>query len=87
MAEGFLLGVVATSSLVAALFFLRFWRTTGDSFFLWFAAAFFIEGLNRTAILLLAHPSEGNSRVYVVRLLASLLILAAIVRKNYGRTG
>lgn len=52
MIEGFLLGVIAVCSIIAGLFFLRFWRDTRDSLFLAFAAAFIIEGLNRTAMLL-----------------------------------
>jgi hypothetical protein len=36
-------------------------------------------------VLLLAKPSEGNPYIYIVRLLAFLLILGAILHKNYGR--
>jgi uncharacterized membrane protein HdeD (DUF308 family) len=86
MLEGFLLGIIAATSFAASLFFLKFWRKTRDSFFLLFAASFFIEGLNRVAILFIAHPNEGNPWIYLVRLFAFLLILAAIVKKNYGRT-
>lgn len=84
MIEGFLLGVIATSSLAAGLFFLKFWRTTRDSFFLAFAASFIIEGLNRSTVLFADRPNEGNPWIYVVRLLSLLLILMAILRKNYG---
>ena len=84
MIEGFLLGVIATCSITAGIFFLKFWRKTHDSFFLWFAASFLIEGLNRSAVLLIHKPSEGNPWTYLVRLLAFLLILAAILRKNFG---
>ncbi len=86
MLEAFLLGIIAASSFAAALFFLKFWRKTGDSFFLLFATSFFIESLNRAAILFIAHPNEGNPWIYLVRLFAFLLILAAIVKKNYGKT-
>ena len=85
MIEGFLLGVIATSSLIAGVFFLKFWRKTGDSLFLAFGVAFFVEGLNRCAVLFLAKPNEGNPYIYIVRLLAFLLILAAILHKNYGK--
>lgn len=84
MIEGFLIGVIATASITAGLFFLKFWRTTRDSFFLAFAASFLIEGLNRSAVLLEAKPNEGSPWTYLVRLLSFLLILAAILRKNYG---
>jgi uncharacterized membrane protein HdeD (DUF308 family) len=84
MFEGFLLGVIATSSLTAGIFFLKFWRRTRDSLFLAFAVAFLIEGVNRTAVLFVAKPNEGSPAIYIVRLFAFLLILAAILRKNYA---
>ena len=82
MIEGFLLGVIVTCSFVAAGFFARFWFATRDLLFLGFAAAFFLEGLNRTAFLFLDNPSIGDEAIYVVRLLSYLLILAAIANKN-----
>lgn len=84
MIEGFLLGVIATSSIVAGVFFLKFWKHTRDSLFLAFAVAFLIEGANRTALLLVAKPNEGSPAIYIVRLFAFLIILAAILKKNYG---
>jgi uncharacterized membrane protein HdeD (DUF308 family) len=85
MIDGFLLGVIATSSLTAGVFFLKFWKKTRDSLFLAFGLAFFVEGLNRSAVLFLAKPNEGSPYIYIVRLLAFLLILAAILHKNYGK--
>jgi hypothetical protein len=82
MFEGFLLGVIVTASLAAGLYFLKFWRQTSDVLFLGFAAAFLIEGINRAAFLLLERPDEGKPSIYVVRLLAFLLLLAAILYKN-----
>jgi uncharacterized membrane protein HdeD (DUF308 family) len=85
MIDGFLLGVIATSSLTAGVFFLKFWKKTRDSLFLAFGLAFFVEGLNRCAVLFVAKPNEGSPYIYIVRLLAFLLILAAILHKNYGK--
>ena len=51
MVNGFLLGVVATSSLAVAAFFLKFWRRTHDTLFLYFGIAFLVEGLNRVMVL------------------------------------
>lgn len=85
MLEGFLLGVIATSSVTAGVFFLKFWKQTRDSLFLAFGLAFVVEGLNRCAVLFLAKPNEGSPYIYIVRLLAFLLILGAILQKNYGR--
>jgi uncharacterized membrane protein HdeD (DUF308 family) len=80
--EGFLEGVIATASLAAGLFFLRFWRDTRDSLFLAFALAFFIEGVNRCFRVFFVHPSEASPWVFVVRALAFFIILAGIVNKN-----
>ena len=84
MVNGFLVGVISTTSLVAAVFFLKFWRRSHDSLFLYFGIAFFIEGVNRLTVLDQPHPNEGSPWHYLVRLLAFLMILAAILRKNYG---
>lgn len=80
--ETFLLGVIATCSYLAGLFFLRYWRDTRDSLFLNFALAFFIEGVNRTVMMFYAHPNESSPWVYLVRSFAFLLIVTAIVKKN-----
>ena len=82
MIEGFLLGIIVSASLVAAAFFWKFWRQTRDTLFLAFAAAFLIEGINRMSFLLLDAPNEGRPAIYVVRLVAFVLLVAAIVRKN-----
>ena len=79
-----MLGVIATTSITAAIFFLRFWKRTHDSLFLAFAVAFLIEGVNRIAVLEVDRPNEGSPWTYVVRLIAFLIILAGILNKNYG---
>jgi uncharacterized membrane protein HdeD (DUF308 family) len=78
----FLLGFVAACSLSAAIFFLRFWRTTRDPLFFAFAAFFVIQGLLNASVLGMNHPSEGSPWLFVLRLLSVLLVLSAIVRKN-----
>jgi uncharacterized membrane protein HdeD (DUF308 family) len=82
MIQSFLLGVIVTASLTAGIFFLKFWRRTGDQLFLAFAAAFIIEGFNRIGFLFMDRPNEGSPIIYTVRFLAFLLIIAAIVKKN-----
>jgi uncharacterized membrane protein HdeD (DUF308 family) len=81
--EAFLLGVIATASITASVFFLKFWKRTHDLLFLAFAVAFLIEGINRVATLLSPHPSEGSPWTYIVRLFAFLIILAGILHKNW----
>ena len=78
----FLFGATAMGCLVAALFFLRFWRSSGDRFFLWFALAFATFAVNRVILAALEVDSEERVVVYVVRLLAFLLIVWAVVDKN-----
>lgn len=82
MIEGFLLGVIVTASITAGAFFFKFWRQTRDQLFLAFAIAFLIEGLNRISFLFVESPNEAGPTIYIVRLVAFLLIVAAIVRKN-----
>jgi len=87
MIHGFLLGVVDVASISSGIFFLKFWKRTRDFLFLAFAIAFITEGLSRITVLLLEKPNEGNPWIYLVRLFASLFILAAILKKNYGKIG
>ena len=83
---GFLSGGIAVSSFVAGLFFLRFWKSTRDRFFLFFAISFWIEGLNRTLLWLAGPPSTERIPVYyLIRLAAFLLILLAIFDKNRSK--
>jgi len=82
--EAFLLGVVATSSLIASLFFFKFWKRTRDTLFLAFAVAFLIEGVNRAAVLEAPRLNEASPWTYIVRLFAFVIILASILHKNYG---
>ncbi|MEP7342530.1 MAG: DUF5985 family protein [Acidobacteriota bacterium] len=77
-----LLGAIAMASLVVGLLFLRSWRDTRDRFFLFFATAFAVEGLNRVVLGLSNVSEETAPYFYLVRLFSFLLILAAIVDKN-----
>jgi uncharacterized membrane protein HdeD (DUF308 family) len=82
MIEAFLLGVIVTASLLASLFFLKFWRQTRDPLFLAFGVALLLEGINRMAFLFVAVPNDRYISVYVIRLAAFLLILAGILHKG-----
>jgi hypothetical protein len=80
-----LLGAIAMASLVAGLFFLRFWKDTKDRFFLFFSISFFVEGFNRFALAMVSDPNEDRPFFYFVRFLSFLLIVAAIVDKNLSK--
>jgi hypothetical protein len=77
-----LLGAIAMASLVAGLFFARFWQQSRDRFFALFAASFFLEAANRAALAVSEHPNDGAPTFYCIRLAAFMLILLAIVDKN-----
>jgi hypothetical protein len=79
----FLQGALAVCFLVAGAFFFRFWHETRDRLFLLFALSFWIQGFTRIALTMF---SEHDERVYLylLRLLAYGLILAAIAMKNLG---
>lgn len=80
----FLSGAVTFGFLLAALFFLRFWKRTRDGLFLAFSVAFLLLGLVQAILALGNIPIEERSWVYTIRLAAFLLILFAIGRKNRG---
>jgi hypothetical protein len=81
-----LMGGIAMGWALAGLFFFRFWRHSRDRFFLFFAASFWIESINRVALgLLWASASENNPMFYGIRLVSYGLILLAIWQKNRPR--
>ena len=77
-----MLGAIAMANLIVGLFFLRFWKKTRDRFFLFFAVAFILEGINRVLLGLSQGSNENEPIFYLVRLLSYFLILIAIVDKN-----
>ena len=78
----FAAGAITLGFLVAGMFFLRFWRTTRDSLFAAFAGAFVLLGVGQAMLTFLNVQEEEKSWLYIVRLVAFLCILSAIVRKN-----
>lgn len=78
-----LAGGIMVSSWAIALFFYRFWLKTHERLLGLFAAAFFLLGIERIAIV--AGSGEVRVYAYVIRLSAFLLILYAIYDKNRVR--
>jgi hypothetical protein len=78
----FLSGAVALGFVVCALFFLRFWRRTGEGLFLSFGLAFLLLGIGQSVLALGNIPTEDRGSLYLIRLLAFLLILIGIYRTN-----
>lgn len=74
-------GLVVACAMVG-LFFLRYWKATRDSFFLYFAFAFWLQGGQWLYSGLTGPQNEYLPLAYLLRLAAYGLIVAAIVRKN-----
>jgi hypothetical protein len=78
----FLSGAVSVGFLICGLFFLRFWRRTRDELFVAFAIAFALLGIVQATLALANIPTEERAPIYLFRLLAFVIILFAIFRKN-----
>lgn len=78
----FLLGFIAALSAAATVFFLRYWKETRDSLFLAFAVFFAVQGGTRIVDLTSPNPNLIVGWVYILRLLAVVLVVAAILRRN-----
>jgi hypothetical protein len=81
-----LMGGVIVACAVAGLFFLRYWLSSGDRFFLFFMLSFWIEAANRLAMASGGTLNEDSPLHYLVRLVSYGLILVAIWDKNRGRS-
>lgn len=75
-------GALTMASAVAGLFFLRFWRQTGDRLFVFFALAFFALAVHWFGLAWVNPGIESRHQLYVVRLLAFLVLIAGILDKN-----
>ncbi len=77
-----LLGAIGMAALVAGLIFARFWRKTRDRLFLFFAASFWVEGINRFLLAHYGSIAEDRPVFYLIRLGSFVLIIIAIIDKN-----
>lgn len=81
----FIYGMIVMGYALAGLFFLKFWRRSGDALFVKFAAAFWLLALNEVAVAVITNPLGEKSWPYLLRLAAFVLIAIAILQKNAGR--
>jgi uncharacterized membrane protein HdeD (DUF308 family) len=81
-----LLGATAMACFTIALLLARSWTSTRDRFFLFFAAAFIVEGIDRI-VLGLTQTSDQSPLIYLIRLLSFLLIVIAVIDKNRSMNG
>ncbi|RYD82983.1 MAG: hypothetical protein EOP84_08570 [Verrucomicrobiaceae bacterium] len=82
MLESFLSGAICVGFFTVALFFIKFWRSSGDRLFLLFSIAFGLLLSERIVRLAMDLQSEWSPAVYGIRLVAYGLIIAAIIDKN-----
>lgn len=78
-------GMITMSFIVCGLFFIRFWTRTRDGLFLAFAVAFWLLAASQGLVALIDAPREEESWIYLLRLVAFLLIIIAILAKNLRR--
>ncbi len=77
-------GVLAMASVVAAIFFLRFWRETRERLFGYFSLAFFLLAATWVGLAIINHPADEAQQeyAYVVRLVAFVILIIGIIDKN-----
>lgn len=79
-------GALMMACFVAGLFFFKFWRKTKDHLFLIFSFSFWMLSFERLALGTLgASNQEYGPKIYLIRLVAFVLILIAIINKNRER--
>lgn len=80
-------GMLVAGYVVAALFFLKFWRATRDPLFARFSAAFALLAVQRAALYTVSVRGADTTWLYSLRLAAFVLILWAIIAKNRDTAG
>lgn len=86
----FFSGFGCATFLASALFFIKFWRTSRDPFYAYFAAGCGLIGIERVVAVFLdgtfeavASPAtEASSWVYLLRLASFLIIGVGVLNKN-----
>jgi len=78
----FLGGALTMGYLVLGLFFVKFWNRTRDPLFITFACAFWLMAANQLAVSAVGFYDLDVGWTYILRLLAFVLIILGIVRKN-----
>ncbi len=78
----FINGAILMASLVAALFFVRFFVATRDRLFAAFAIAFTLLAFERVLLVPIEPEGEARTFVFLIRLVAFIVLVVAIVDKN-----
>lgn len=75
-------GLITMGFLVITLFFFKFWRRTRDALFAAFSISFGLLAINQALTTLIDIARDERSYVYILRLLAFLIIIVAVIHKN-----
>ena len=79
----FISGAAMLGAWAGGIHFFRFWRMTRDRLFFLFGLAFWLMALERLVLMFVSGPrQEDHAYIYLIRLIAFLIILGAIVDKN-----
>lgn len=85
-------GLMTATFAASGLFFLKFWTASRDQFFLLFFLACELIAIERSVgvLTLAVRGAESSSDlrvgIYMIRLLAFVLILTAIIQRNRSST-
>jgi Family of unknown function (DUF5985) len=75
-------GVLATGSLMVAMFFLHYWRSSRERLFVFFSAAFALMALQWTASALSGTDEARHAYLLILRILAFVCIIAGVLERN-----
>jgi uncharacterized membrane protein len=84
--NAFLSGGVAIASAMIGVCFVRYWRRSGIRLFLFFAIAFYLLTIERVVLVIVNPDNEFAPYIYLIRLAAFLVIIAAIADQNRKRS-
>lgn len=80
--KSFIYGAVFLGFITISLFFFRFWQKSNDRFFAIFSASFFLLAVESFLTAMLKPDLETRTIIYLLRLMAFIFIIGAIIDKN-----
>ncbi|MDX1951535.1 MAG: DUF5985 family protein [Verrucomicrobiota bacterium] len=84
-AQLLLSGVCLMGAWACGYFFWRFWKTSRDVLFLYFAAAFWVFSVERVVLFAMQLNDELRPEVYIIRLAGFSLLVWGIVHTNFRK--
>lgn len=83
----FFSGIAALGAWIGAVYFFKFWLKTRDRLFWMFSVSFCLMALERFVLVLQTSAiQEEYSYVYLIRLIAFIIIIVAVIDKNRTTT-